>query len=207
MGSALPPRTSPMFAFTLDMMRKSYTWVSNPMSYLRMGEAEERNEATIALSFGFKTVGDCVEYEYDFGSSWRGKIHLENIERKNIPDFIPGIAIVGGRGKTVPEYGEGDGTRYNRNQLNEQLSGMDAFVVYPSGYQQQRVPNQEEADDDDEDDQDEEEEQDEDANEDSDLEILSDDKAVIAAAKSLFGKRNRKPDDDGDSNRNIKKRK
>lgn len=45
--------------------------------------------------------------------------------------FVPSVRVVGGRGPTIPEYGRGTGTAYNKKTLNETLEDMEEFVYYP----------------------------------------------------------------------------
>merc|ERR1712228_336307 len=131
--SSLPPSADPVFSMLMQSMPKSFVWISNPMSFLRMGGTEERNEADVSLSFGFKNVGDCVEYEYDFGDSWRAKIDLINIESKRVRASLslPLITVIGGRGPVIPEFGGNLPMPYNANQLNQQLGQMNEFVYHP----------------------------------------------------------------------------
>merc|ERR1712228_864335 len=152
--SSLPPSADPVFSMLMQSMPKSFVWISNPMSFLRMGGTEERNEADVSLSFGFKNVDDCVEYEYDFGDSWRAKIDLINIESKRVrkSENTPGIKVVGGRGKTVPEYGGNGGNKYDKKKLNEELDAMDEFVYYPlNGYEEESDDDHKEDEDEDDD--------------------------------------------------------
>ena len=147
--SQVPSADSPLFRYALQCMSNNWVWISNPMSFVGGGQ-EEKDEADIALSFGFKNVGDSVEYEYDFGDSWRAKINLENIEAKRVKksEYTPGIIVVGGRGKTVPEYGGEGGKRYNKKKLNEALLEMSQFVLYPLNVNAYEEDQEEDEDDD-----------------------------------------------------------
>merc|ERR1712154_249607 len=93
------------------------------------------NEDDVSLSVGFKAIGDSVHYEYDFGSSWPVDIDVINVETQKVKkaDFVPCIKVVGGRGKTIPEYAgpDGGGTKYNRKELNKQIADLQEFVYYP----------------------------------------------------------------------------
>eukprot|EP01083_Nonionella_stella_P126890 384336_1 len=134
--SALPDRSDPLYDLISRCMTSNdnYKWVSNPMSFLRTGDKEEENESNVRLSSAFKQVGDSVGYEYDFGDSWRVQIDLVNLEAKTVRKsrYSPGIKIVGGRGKTIPEYGRDGGTAYNRDALNRSIANVDELIYYPS---------------------------------------------------------------------------
>jgi len=187
----------------MGCMSNNWVWVSNRMSFLGGGDHEERNETDVALSFGFNSVGDAVEYEYDFGDSWRAKVTLEQIDAKQVrtSEYTPGIIVVGGRGKTVPEYGGGGGNAYNKKKLNEELSQMDEFVHYPAN-----VVVDEEVDDDDKEDQDEgEDDEEHEEEEDEDLQRNHNQNQERKSKKSsVLGKRRRQGND---SNVNYKKMK
>ena len=103
--------------------RNKYTWVSDPRSFLRSDDFEDRNEAHTPLSFGFKNVGDSVEFEYDFSVYWPAKISLIRIEQKLIKtsEYVPRITIVGGKDPTISD----------KKRLNEELSRMKKFVFFP----------------------------------------------------------------------------
>eukprot|EP01084_Bolivina_argentea_P075743 137271_1 len=104
----------------------AFTWVSNPMSFLRTGEQKEINEQTVDLQYAFQKIGNVVGYEYDFCSSWRAQISLNNIEPIKVikrTDFKPRINIVGGKGNTISEY--------NQKQLNQDIAKMAQFVYFP----------------------------------------------------------------------------
>ena len=104
--------------------------------------------------------------------------------QQNVSEYTPGIIIVGGRGKTVPEYGGGGGTKYNKKKLNEDLSQMDEFVIYPDNVNIVDV----------EDEKNQEEDQDDGDDEDSDLEILPNNNHNRNQARklSVLGKRKNK---------------
>ena len=126
---------SPIYNAMIYMKKDDYYWISNPWSYLQTGDHIERDEKTVKLSFGFKKIGDIVNYEYDFGASWRIQITVENIKKQtilNTKTFKPEIQIIDGEGDTIPEYGQGDGDKYDKNQLNQALKGE--FVYYPSEF-------------------------------------------------------------------------
>eukprot|EP01084_Bolivina_argentea_P051006 93828_1 len=122
--------------FNMMKTQKHYIWVSNELSFLGMhNDHKEQNEDDTTLSIGFKSIGDKIHYEYDFGSSWHVDIEAINIESKTVKksEFVPSIQIVGGRGKTIPEYGgpSAGGTKYNKKKLNEDIAKHKEFVYYP----------------------------------------------------------------------------
>ena len=59
--------------------------------------------------------------------------------------------MVGGRGPTIPEYGRGTGTAYNKKTLNETLEDMEEFVYYPWNRNDAAVEEEDNAEDEEED--------------------------------------------------------
>ena len=141
---------NPLFRLMAKMREREYIWISNPDSFLRTGDVEEKNEAHVSLSFGFQQEGDSVNYEYDFGDSWRVKIDLINKETKTVnpSEYVPCIEIVGGRGKTVPEYGRSGGTKYNKKQLNESIVNQPFYTFYSSEFIEEMKEQENENEDD-----------------------------------------------------------
>ena len=119
----------PLFYLESFVTHNDYIWVSNPMSFI--GESKEQNENNVLLSTAFGTVDDSVEYEYDFGDSWKVTISLKQIETRILDkNYIPSVNVVGGRGKTIPEYSQEGGTTYNKNRINRELSERHEFVYF-----------------------------------------------------------------------------
>ena len=58
-----------------------------------------KNEQEVQLSQLVNSIGDCFEYEYDFGDSWMHLIRLEKIKAtaKEFPDLVLPLCIAGKR--------------------------------------------------------------------------------------------------------------
>ena len=106
----------------------------------------ERDEDEVALSTAFGVVHDAINYEYDFGASWRVQIHCIDLKHKTVrkSQFEPTVKVIGGRGPTIEEYGGGQGTAYNKKALNAVMAEMDEFVFYPWTQREEEAESAEE---------------------------------------------------------------
>merc|ERR1712062_574874 len=183
--------SNPLYLIMSQMRKNDFLWVSNPLSFLRDGMKEERDEEEVTLSYAFKAESDAIQYEYDFGDSWRVQIYCVGVKRKTVrkSQFIPSVRVVGGRGPTIPEYGQSGGTPYKKKELNRTLEGMEEFIYYPwnssNQHQVEEHGEEEEA-----------EEEEEEGEEDSDLEYLSPRRSRNNNT-SVLGKRRQIDEEDG----------
>ena len=82
-------------------------------------------------------INDKIEYEYDFGSSWKILIQLLKIENETIEEnnfnCIDFINVINGRGKLISEYNNNNnntnGKKYNRNQINQSIKSNENKLI------------------------------------------------------------------------------